>query len=54
MLVAGEMGRNKDLSDFDNDQIAMARRLVRVCLKMQGLCVAPGPAVHGENLPTMV
>ena len=27
MLDAGEMGRSKDLSDFDKDQIVMARRL---------------------------
>ena len=27
MLDAGEMGRSKDLSDFDKGQIAMARRL---------------------------
>lgn len=42
VLVAGEMSRSKDLIDFDNGQIAMERQLVRVCLKMQGLWVAPG------------
>ena len=38
VLDAGEMGRSKDLSNFDNGQIVMAR----ASLKWQGLWGAPG------------
>ncbi|ROL42707.1 hypothetical protein DPX16_14114 [Anabarilius grahami] len=49
MLDAVEMGRNKDLSDFDKGQIVMARRLGQSISEMARPVVS-----SGENLPSVV
>ena len=52
VLDAGEMGRSKDLSDFDKGQVVMARQLGQSI--SNGKACGVLPVSNGEYLPTVV
>ena len=51
MLDAGEIGRSKDLSDFDKGQIVMARRLGQSISETARLVVSTHRQWSEENKP---